>query len=86
MFFEARFFHTVNYEQGPLRVILEPLQGFYNHFPRGGAPGINLMMLEPWQFVSGGSGIISWGIRNMILEPLHFGAFLLSKNGVNNCT
>ena len=41
MFFEARFFHTVNYEQGPLRVILEPLQGFYNHFPRG-APGDQL--------------------------------------------
>ena len=46
--------NTVNYEQGPLRGILEPLQGFYNHFPRGGALGINLMMLEPWQLVLGG--------------------------------
>ena len=34
-------YDTVNYEQGPLRGILEPLQGFYNHFPRGG-PGDQL--------------------------------------------
>ena len=33
-----------------------------------------------------GSGIISFDIKKMIVEPVHFGAFLLAKNGIKNCT
>ena len=61
--------------------------GVLQSFSQGGGPGDQLDDVRTLAACVGGvSGIISWGIRKMILEPLHFGAFLLSKNKVNNCT